>query len=65
MEKKTRKSKYEVLRIIAMFMIVLSHYAYHGGVMFEGNVLNQIVGSVLVLLCMNRTNAVHNTQNTN
>lgn len=49
MDKKTRKTKYEVLRIIAMFMIVLAHYAYHGGVMFEGNMLNQVVGSVLAI----------------
>ena len=27
-----------------MFMIVLAHYAYHGGVMFHGSIPNQIVG---------------------
>lgn len=49
MEKKIRKTKYEALRIISMFMIVLAHYAYHGGVMFKGSVFNQIVGSVLAI----------------
>ena len=44
MKKSTRDTKYEFLRIISMFMIVLAHYAYHGGVMFHGSIPNQIVG---------------------
>lgn len=31
MNRKTRKSNFELLRIISMIMIILHHYSYHGG----------------------------------
>ena len=53
MEINKRNSNIELLRIISMFMIVLSHYAYHGLIMnsvwSRGALFNQIVSSSCIV----------------
>ena len=44
-----RDSRFELCRIIAMAVIVLAHYSWHGGVYFNGNIPNQIIGSFLAV----------------
>ena len=43
-----RESNFELLRIISMILIVLHHYALHGG-LFQPNNLNEKVGLFILL----------------
>jgi len=42
-----RSSNFELLRIISMVIIILSHYSYHGGILFQNLSLNQILAQFM------------------
>ena len=42
MNKKVRNSNLELMRVFCMVIIILSHYVYHGGLLFQNISVNQI-----------------------
>lgn len=44
---KSRNSNIELLRIISMALIVLCHYVYHGGLLYQNISINQILAQLL------------------
>lgn len=46
-EKKVRDSNLELMRVFCMVIIILSHYVYHGGLLFETLSVNQIFAQLL------------------
>lgn len=49
MEKDERSSNFELLRVISMILIILSHYVTHGGLIFQEISLNQIIAQLFKL----------------
>ncbi len=49
MREKERSSNFELLRIISMVLIILSHYVAHGGLLMQGISLNQSIAQLLKL----------------
>lgn len=49
MKKDERSSNFELLRIISMILIILSHYVTHGGLIFQEISLNQIIAQLFKL----------------
>lgn len=47
MKVKERESKFELLRIVSMVMIMAGHYCYHGGLMFNGSSSNWMLSAFL------------------
>ena len=45
--KKVRDSNLELMRVVCMVIIVLSHYVYHGGLLYEELSTNQIFAQLL------------------
>lgn len=46
---KRRDSRFELLRIMIMFGIVLGHYMCHGGVMTNGSALNKCIAYTVAM----------------
>ena len=44
-EVKERNSQFELLRIVAMLLIIFYHYTLHTGVMYSGSLLNRTIAS--------------------
>lgn len=42
-----RESRFELLRIVGMAVIILAHYSYHGGILFQELSLNQVLAQFL------------------
>ena len=45
--KKVRNSNLELLRVLSMVIIILSHYVYHGGLLYEAVSANNILAQLL------------------
>lgn len=46
---RSRQSNFELLRIVCMAMIIVSHYCCHGGILVQGNATNIFLAQLLRL----------------